>query len=252
MNKFFVFRMNNNVKAHLASYPSLTSLYASSLKYFSVGFLFSFNVLTLVVFLFSIRESLFSTFSSLLTSMLSFIISEALLFITYFWGIFHFTLSPYPLYSEGIILTSSRMLILTITFILASASCMTACVQFLIDKGMSFKISNIVCIIFITGECFATLQVTEYLHLSYNINDAMITTLFYLVTGLHFMHVVVGLLFLSIYFIRLTDVYNVYNNVQSVFGTSYVVLNQSDQITLLYWHFVEIVWLFIKFLFYTE
>lgn len=184
--------------------------------------------------------------------MLSFIISEALLFITYFWGIFHFTLSPYPLYSEGIVLTSSRMLILTITFILASASCMTACVQFLIDKGMSFKISNIVCIIFITGECFASLQITEYLHLSYNINDAMITTVFYLVTGLHFMHVVVGLLFLSIYFIRLIEVYNVYNNIQSVFSTSYIVLNQSDQITLLYWHFVEIVWLFIKFLFYTE
>nr|WLW42311.1 COX3 [Haemoproteus sp.] len=250
---FFIFRVYSNIKAHLVSYSSLTSLYATSLKYFSVGILFSFNPILLLILVYSIRESLYSTFSSLASGILAIIVSEALLFITYFWGILHFSLSPYPLSNEGIILTSSRMLILTITFILASASCMTACVQFLIEKGMSFEVSSIVCIIFLIGECFASLQTTEYLHLEYCINDAILGTLFYCVTGLHFTHVIVGILFLLTYFIRIIEVYDTNSEWSySLFGMSYIVLPHSDQITLLYWHFVEIVWLFIEFLFYSE
>nr|WMH04179.1 cytochrome c oxidase subunit III [Plasmodium sp.] len=250
---FFIFSNYNNIKAHLVSYPSLTSLYATSLKYFSVGILFTFNPIILMIYIYSIRESFYSTFSSLASGMLSIIISEALLFIAYFWGILHFSLSPYPLSNEGIILTSSRMLILTITFILASASCMTACLQFLIEKGMSFEISSIVCIIYLIGECFASLQTTEYLHLEYCINDAILGTLFYCVTGLHFTHVIVGLILLLTYFIRIVEVYDTNSEWSySLFGISYIVLPHSDQITLLYWHFVEIIWLFIEFLFYSE
>nr|WMH04185.1 cytochrome c oxidase subunit III [Plasmodium sp.] len=250
---FFVFSNYNNIKAHLVSYPSITTLYATSLKYFSIGILFTFNPIIFMIFVYSIRESFYSTFSSLTSGMLSIIISEALLFFAYFWGILHFSLSPYPLSNEGIILTSSRMLILTITFILASASCMTACLQFLIEKGMSFEISSIVCIIYLVGECFASLQTTEYLHLEYCINDAILGTLFYCVTGLHFTHVIVGLLLLLTYFIRIVEVYDINTEWSySLFGTSYIILPHSDQITLLYWHFVEIVWLFIEFLFYSE
>nr|AFC62065.1 cytochrome oxidase subunit 3 [Plasmodium sp. A MAP-2012] len=251
--RFFIFSNFNQIKAHLVSYPAITSLYGTSLKYFSVGILFTFNPIILLIFVFSIRESLYSTFSSLVSGMLSIIISEALLFITYFWGILHFSLSPYPLYTDGIVLTSSRMLILTITFVLASASCMTACLQFLIEKGMSFEISSIIFIIYILGECFASLQTTEYLHLSYHINDTISGTLFYCVTGLHFSHVIVGLIFLFMYFIRMIDIYD--TNAEwsySLYGISYVVLPHSDQITILYWHFVEIIWLFIEFLFYSE
>ncbi|SCL84226.1 cytochrome c oxidase subunit 3 [Plasmodium chabaudi chabaudi] len=253
INIFIVFSNFNNIKAHLVSYPSLTSLYGTSLKYFSVGILFTFNPIILLIFVYSIRESLYSTFSSLASGMLAIIISEALLFITYFWGILHFCLSPYPLYDEGIIITSSRMLILTITFILASASCMTACLQFLIEKGMSFEISSIVCIIYLLGECFASLQTTEYLHLSYYINDAVLGTLFYCVTGLHFTHVIVGLILLLTYFIRRVEQYDTNTEWSySYIGISYVIFTHTDQMTILYWHFVEIVWLFIEFFFYSE
>ncbi|KOB86052.1 hypothetical protein PFDG_05440 [Plasmodium falciparum Dd2] len=181
--------------------------------------------------------------------MLSIIISEALLFFTYFWGILHFSLSPYPLSNEGIIITSSRMLILTITFILASASCMTACLQVFIEKGMSFEISSIICIIYLLGECFASLQTTEYLHLSYHINDTVYTTLFYCVTGLHFSHVVIGLLLLIIYFIRIIEIYDTSTEwFINSFGISYIVIPHTDQITILYWHFVEIIWVIYRVL----
>lgn len=185
--------------------------------------------------------------------MLAIIISEALLFFAYFWGIFHFSLSPYPLANEGIILTSSRMLVLTITFVLASASCMTACLQFLIEKGMSLEISSIIFIIYLLGESFVSLQTTEYLHLGYHINDAISGTLFYCVTGLHFTHVVVGLLLISIYFIRMVEVYDTNSEWStSLYGISYIVLPHTDQITILYWHFVELIWLAIEFIFYSE
>ncbi|SCM18749.1 Cytochrome c oxidase subunit III, putative (mitochondrion) [Plasmodium berghei] len=118
---------------------------------------------------------------------------------------------------------------------------------------MSFEISSIVCIIYLLGECFASLQTTEYLHLSYYINDAVLGTLFYCVTGLHFTHVIVGLILLLIYFIRIVDQYDVNTEWSySYIGISYVVFTHTDQMTILYWHFVEIVWLFIEFFFYSE
>ncbi|EAA19694.1 Cytochrome c oxidase subunit III [Plasmodium yoelii yoelii] len=119
---------------------------------------------------------------------------------------------------------------------------MTACLQFLIEKGMSFEISSMVCIIYYKGECFASLQTTEYLHLSYYINDAVLGTLFYCVTGLHFTHVIVGLILLLIYFIRIVDQYDVNTEWSySYIGISYVVFTHTDQMTILYWHFVEII-----------
>ncbi|WP_369122570.1 cytochrome c oxidase subunit 3, partial [Klebsiella pneumoniae] len=141
------------------------------------------------------------------------------------------------------------MLILTITFILASASCMTACLQVFIVKGMSFEISSIICIIYLLGECFASLQTTEYLHLSYHINDTVYTTLFYCVTGLHFSHVVIGLLLLIIYFIRIIEIYDTSTEwFINSFGISYIVIPHTDQITILHWHFVDIISSFIDFL----
>nr|AAD01524.1 cytochrome c oxidase subunit III [Plasmodium berghei] len=247
-----VFSNFNNIKAHLVSYPSLASLYGTSLKYFSVGILFTFNPIILLIFVYSIRESLYSTFSSLASGMLSIIISEALLFITYFWGILHCLVYLLIHYMMKGIYNISRCWYY-INFILASASCRTACLQFLIEKGMSFEISSIVCIIYLLGECFASLQTTEYLHLSYYINDAVLGTLFYCVTGLHFAHVIVGLILLLIYFIRIVDQYDVNTEWSySYIGISYVVFTHTDQMTILYWHFVEIVWLFIEFFFYSE
>uniref|UniRef100_UPI002E764463 cytochrome oxidase subunit 3 n=1 Tax=Haemoproteus nisi TaxID=3104273 RepID=UPI002E764463 len=250
---FYIFRVYQNVKAHLVSYSSILLLYSTSLKYFSVGILFSFNPIILLIFVYSIREYLYTTFSALPFGMISIIISEALLFFSYFWGIFHLTLSPHVQNNESIILTSSRMLIITITYILASISCMTTYVQYIFEKGMSFEISSIICIIFLVVECFASLQTCEYLHLEYCINDAILCTLFYCVTGLHFSHVILGLILLTIYFIRIFEVYDTNSEWSySLFGISYIVLPHSDQITILYWHFVEIVWLFIEFIFYSE
>lgn len=187
-----------------------------------------------------------------MSGMFSLIISEVLLFITYFWGIFHFTLSPYPLYNEGIIITSGRMLVLTITYILACASCLTALLQYLINKEKNDYISDILCMLYILGECFASLQTTEYLHLEYGINDTILGTLFFCTTGLHFIHVIVGLIFLSIYFIRFSDIFKKNKRELIEIGSCCLLLTQYDLLTFMYWHFVEIIWLFLKFLFYTE
>ncbi|EDL42543.1 cytochrome c oxidase subunit III, putative [Plasmodium vivax] len=67
INIFFIFSNYNNIKAHLVSYPSLTSLYGTSLKYFSVGILFTFNPIIFIIFVYSIRESFYSIFSSLVS-----------------------------------------------------------------------------------------------------------------------------------------------------------------------------------------
>ncbi|SBT86811.1 cytochrome oxidase subunit 3, putative (mitochondrion) [Plasmodium malariae] len=120
--------------------------------------------------------------------MLSIIISEAL-FLLHIFGVYYILVYLHVLYMmKEFILTSSRMLILTITFTLASASCMTACLQFLLEKGMSFEISSIIFIIYLLGECFASLQTTEYLHLEYYINDGVFRNIIFMCLQVYIFH----------------------------------------------------------------
>lgn len=84
------------------------------------------------------------------------------------------------------------------------------------------------------GCIFLYIQYLEYTHLSFTISDTVYCSVFYTLTGFHGIHVILGNFFLFIQY-RL-KFYYIDNK---VFGLGFAVL---------YWHFVDIIWIF---LFYT-
>merc|ERR1712060_450136 len=99
---------------------------------------------------------------------------------------------------------------------------------------------------FILAWTFISLQIKEFLIMGLSINDSVYSSAFFFLTGLHFFHLVVGLFLLSLFFwgcslpskkcllffLRVSEV-NLFYNLQ-----------------IFYWHFLEILWLFIFLVLY--
>ena len=80
---------------------------------------------------------------------------------------------------------------------------------------------------------FTALQGYEYYEAPFSFADSIFGTTFYASTGLHGMHVIVGTIFLGVCFLRL---------VQYHFTDSH---HNGYEAAILYWHFVDVVWLFL-------
>ena len=122
----------------------------------------------MVVF-YALREAFVSSASSISSTCISIIFSEALLFVGYFWGAYHFFLSV-SIEREGILAPSTRLLLLAITFLLSSASVVTGYAHTLREKGLCNLYASTIFCAFIIAEAFTSLQTSEYLGLSVSIN----------------------------------------------------------------------------------
>merc|ERR1712199_32434 len=170
---------------------------------------------------------------------LIFVFSEAMLFLSFFWSSFHSSFSPsfaiWPL--EGLYAPDPLELAFANTLLLSNAA---------VSLGGAFVSREILCssnifslLSFILAWTFISLQLKEFLILALSINDSVYGSVFFFLTGLHFFHVVVGLilisfvlwssnfLFKSVFVIRVSERYLFYS------------------LQLIYWHFVEVLWLFI-------
>merc|ERR1712186_12895 len=93
---------------------------------------------------------------------------------------------------------------------------------------------------------FISLQIKEFRIMGLSINDSVYSCIFFFLTGLHFFHLLIGLLLLSLFFWGCSF---------SVKNWRFVNLRVSDvhlfyNLQLFYWHFLEILWLFIFLVFY--
>jgi cytochrome c oxidase subunit 3 len=218
-------------------------------------FLLSFIVLTLFVqFWFTdiIREGSFEGKHSMYVQrglklgMILFIVSEVMFFFGFFWAYFHFSLSPaieigclWPPY--GIQVFDYLHVPLYNTFILlVSGVCVTWCHhniilnknetvdQYLVEDTILALILTILLAIHFTGY-----QILEYTEASFNISDSVYGSIFFMATGFHGFHVVVGTLFLFVCLIRLW---------KGHFGMKH---HLGLEFAIWYWHFVDVVWLFL-------
>jgi len=161
--------------------------------------------------------------------MLLFINSETLLFIAYLWIIFNYLwicninsiLLPDP-----IELTFSNTLLLSIT---------TTCLCIYSLTTSIFILNIYLYCTYLLGLLFLFIQIYEYQLLYFYISDSFFTSSFYLITGLHFSHVIIGIVLLSFVFTSLYNIKLFYLNIQ-----------------LFYWHFVEIIWLVLYIVFYSS
>nr|BAO52249.1 cytochrome c oxidase subunit III [Megacopta cribraria] len=191
-----------------------------------------------------VRESTFQgkhtikVINGLKMGMILFIISEVFFFISFFWGFFHSSLSPtvelgmtWP--PKGIKTFNPMEIPLTNTMILlCSGITVTWAHHSMMESKFSqVKISLIMTVIL--GVYFTTLQAFEYLESSFCISDSIYGASFFMATGFHGIHVIIGTTFLLVCLMR---------HLKFHFTSAHHV---GFEAAAWYWHFVDVVWLFL-------
>lgn len=245
--------------SYLRAFTKISFLYATTLRYFTLGFLFSpFLITVFLLFQFTFREVGVSSASMVSSICLGVITSELLLFVSFFWGVYTSLLSPSYISdstllspTEGLVSLSSCGLIVTITFLLSTASVLLGYGVITCEKAITRSNMRGFLAIVLTALCFTSIQVCEYLGLTFYINDSALGTYFLILTGLHFSHVVVGAVLLLYSFWRGSMLFKQDKSLRVYTSSSVMVLPMFESTVLLYWHFVEAVWLVIHATFYT-
>lgn len=167
-----------------------------------------------------------------------FITSEVLFFLSFFWIFFHRSLSPnlelgllWPPIGTTPINPFQIPLLNTIILLSRGISVTWAHHALLKNQLTSTKIRLILTIIL--GAYFTVLQIWEYWDSSYRFADSIFGSSFFIATGFHGLHVLVGTLFLFIALKRLEI---------GIFSAQHHI---GIEAAIWYWHFVDVVWLFL-------
>lgn len=167
-----------------------------------------------------------------------FIISEIFFFVRFFWAFFHRRLAPqieigivWP--PTGIIsFNPINIPILNTIILLRSGVTITWAHNALIIKNYT-KINKAIILTVILGLYFSILQLYEYIEAPFCISDSVYGSTFFLATGFHGLHVIIGTIFILISKRR--------NNKLHFSKNHHVGFETSAW----YWHFVDVIWLFL-------
>merc|ERR1712151_1345749 len=172
---------------------------------------------------------------------LLFLVSEALLFISFFWASFHSLSSPSlgicP--GEGFYVPDPRELTFANTLLLTNAAVSLGGAFVSLQTSSSFLIFFSF-FSFLLAWTFISLQIKEFSIMGLSINDSVYSSVFFFLTGFHFFHLLVGLFLLSLFFCVCSFPSNI--SFSLILRVSEVHLFFNLQ--LFYWHFLEILWLF--------
>lgn len=165
-----------------------------------------------------------------------FILREACFFFAFFWAFFHRSLAPTPELGctwppIGIkIINPFRIPLLNTAVLLASGFTVTWAHHSLLSRNRTNRTYAIV-ITIILGLYFTILQLNEYIEASFTIADRVYGSIFFVATGFHGAHVIIGTSFLSVNLLRI--LLNHFSNTHH-FGF---------EAAAWYWHFVDVVWI---------
>nr|YP_010461000.1 cytochrome c oxidase subunit III [Ramisyllis kingghidorahi]UUF68153.1 cytochrome c oxidase subunit III [Ramisyllis kingghidorahi] len=170
--------------------------------------------------------------------MLLFITSEVFFFLAFFWAFFHSSLAPttelgccWP--PTGIMSLNPFSIPLLNTAVLLSSgvSVTWAHHSLMLGNSHDFKISLLFTVLL--GSYFTLLQGMEYMDTSFSIADSVYGSTFFVATGFHGLHVIIGTIFLSV---------SLYRVMLSHMSTSH---HFGFEAAAWYWHFVDVVWIFL-------
>merc|ERR1712190_693882 len=173
--------------------------------------------------------------------------SEALLFISFFWASFHSLSSPtlgvWP--GEGFYVPDPCELTFANTLLLSNAAVSLGGAFVSLEISSSFLIYFSL-FSFILAWTFISLQIKEFRIMGLLINDSVYSSLFFFLTGLHFFHLLFGLLLLCLFFWGCSFPFKIYKFINLRVSEVHLFYN----LQLFYWHFLEILWLFIFLVLY--
>ena len=167
-----------------------------------------------------------------------FIVSEALFFLAIFWAFFHSALSPTvelgalwpPLGVDAI--NPFELPLLNTVLLLSSGVTVTYAHHSLIQGNRKGTLYGLIATV-ILAILFTGLQGIEYTVSSFTISDGTYASCFYFGTGFHGLHVIIGTIFLLVGLWRVLAYHSTENH------------HLGLESGILYWHFVDVVWLFL-------
>merc|ERR1712054_748158 len=130
-----------------------------------------------------------------------FLASEALLFMSFFWASFHSLSSPsLGIWTgEGFYVPDPCGLTFANTLLLSNAAVSLGGAFVSLEISSQFSIFFSL-FSFILAWTFISLQIKEFRIMGLSINDSVHSCLFFFLTGLHFFHLLFGLLLLGLFF----------------------------------------------------
>ena len=164
--------------------------------------------------------------------MLAMITTESMIFAGLLGGYF-FTRAISKEWPLGAIEPPDLRLIAPFTAVLLASSIPIFWVDAAVKRGRLGAVKAGLAISFLMGLAFLGNQVYEYRQLTFGIRDNAYGSLFYVITGLHGAHLVVGLMMSLV--------------VQAKVWKGRISAERHLTVTVfsMYWHFVDVVWIFV-------
>ena len=173
--------------------------------------------------------------------MMFFITSEVMFFVAFFWAFFNFALFPehvafakvmmWP--PEGIrTFDPFHIPFLNTMILLLSGTTVTWAHHSLLENDRKGLVVGLALTVLL-GLSFTGFQALEYSHAPFHFGGTIYPSVFFLATGFHGFHVIVGTLFLIVCFLRARA------------GDFTPERHFGLEAAAWYWHFVDVVWLFL-------
>ena len=174
-----------------------------------------------------------------------FITSEVMFFVAFFWAYFSaawFPLAPltdvwdikagvWPP-ANIIAFDPFDLPLLNTLILLLSGTTVTWAHHALLENNRKDLAAGLACTVGL-GVFFSLCQALEYSHAAFGLKDGKYAATFYLATGFHGLHVMIGTAFLAVMLVRTRR------------GTLTTEGHLGFEFAAWYWHFVDVVWLFL-------
>nr|YP_009339284.1 cytochrome c oxidase subunit III [Eulimnogammarus cyaneus]APL97174.1 cytochrome c oxidase subunit III [Eulimnogammarus cyaneus] len=176
--------------------------------------------------------------TGLRVGMLLFIVSEVLFFFSFFWAFFHSSLNPTMELGDIWPPTSInpfnpfQIPLLNTAILLASGVTVTWAHHAVTENLHTTAINGMILTVFL-GLYFSALQAMEYIEAPFTMADSIYGSTFFVATGFHGLHVIIGTTFLAICLMRLHKAH--FSKIH----------HMGLEAAIWYWHFVDVVWLFL-------
>lgn len=171
--------------------------------------------------------------------MILFILSEVMFFAAFFWAFFH---AASPLFSvtaqkvwppEGIEAVETWGLpFLNTLILLTSGATVTGAHHAMLENRRDRLVSGLAMTV-VLGVIFLGVQIHEFAEATFGFKDGIFPSTFYMATGFHGFHVFVGTLFLLVCLVRAIKGHFTPEKHLGLLAAAW------------YWHFVDVVWLFL-------
>jgi len=159
-------------------------------------------------------------------------------FFSFFWAFFHRSLAP--TIEIGLIWPPTgiepfnpfQVPLLNTIILLSSGVTVTWAHHSIIENNHSQTLTGLILTV-ILGLYFTSLQALEYWEASFTISDSSYGSTFFMATGFHGVHVIIGTTFIAVCLNR---------HFKNHFSPSH---HFGFEAAAWYWHFVDVVWLFL-------